>query len=72
MLRAIRDGKKGPLVCPNCGCRLNVFNYDTDTAFAHHFAHPEESDKDAQGHKCKNYGNVWTVNPKEILHLVTR
>jgi len=70
MLRAVRDGKKGPLVCPTCACRLNVFSYDRDTVVAHHFAHQDEPIRDAQGHKCKSIGKVWTINSKEVQHLL--
>lgn len=70
MLSAVRNGQKVPLTCPDCECRLNTFSYDKDTVVAHHFAHQEEQTKDAQGHKCKSIGRVWTLPSREVQHLI--
>lgn len=71
MLKAVRDGKKSVLECPDCGCRLNIISfasmmdapaieYDDYGKFAHHFVGDLEN-TDAKGHKCKSIGRVWSL-----------
>lgn len=70
MLTAVREGQKGPLICPECSCRLNVVSLDKETVFAHHFSHDYDSTRDARGHICSNIGRVWTVDSKKVEHLI--
>lgn len=68
MLKAIRDGKKAPFECPDCGCRLNIVSFDDvsddevgthKAAFAHHFMGDEG--RDARKHACVSLGKVWSI-----------
>jgi hypothetical protein len=68
MLKSVRDGKKVPFECPDCGCRLNVFSYDPETVVAHHYT--KESNRDAKGHSCKSIGRVWTLPIQSAIHLL--
>lgn len=58
----VREGKKVIPSCPECSCRLNVFELHGLT-FAHHFI-GEDSEKDAKGHKCSGIGSVWPIKEK--------
>lgn len=69
MLKPIREGKLAPLVCPECGCRLNFVTFDVDTSFAHHFT-GEEVERDARGCSCPKIGVVWSVPTEKIQHLI--
>jgi len=76
MLKSVRDGKKVPFECPDCGCRLNVFSYDSETVIAHHFTNEPigviefGDERDAKGHICKSIGRVWTMPIHTALHLI--
>lgn len=69
MLKLVRDGKLAPLVCPDCGCRLNLFTMENLYAFACHFVGAEEA-RDAKGHICRSIGVVWSVDGDSIQHLL--
>ena len=63
----VREGQKVWPMCPECGCRLNIF---TNSMFAtlRHFE-GNLFDRDARGCKCERLNSEWTVFINNITHL---
>lgn len=57
----VTDGKRRPITCPECGCRLATSVLFEDVAIAFHFIHEYSTEHDAQGHKCSDIGVVWNL-----------
>ena len=70
MLSPVREGKRTPLVCPDCGCRLNLVTLNQVISFAHHFGVDVlGGEYDARGCKCPSIGKTWMVDSDKVRHL---
>lgn len=71
----VTEGKKRPITCPECECRLRIAELFEDVAIAYHFLHESDPKRDAQSHLCSSIGTVWNLkfeNPKigKVYNLV--
>lgn len=66
MITMVREGKKVWPTCPNCSCRLEIFENDFFINLRHFFV---VGDKDARGCKCSHVDSEWTYPKKSVSHL---
>ena len=65
-MMAVRNGQRVVPTCPECGCRLEIFENGMFVTLRHFWGSPE---KDARGCICKGLDLEWTFFKGEITHL---